>query len=224
MGDRYSMDAGGRTVSIIPNFCCIAVFLCSFVFLCFAGCAGTEKSRFYTLAKLAGAPSGSVNAGSSGISVGIGPVRLPEYLDRPQIVTRTSKYRLDIADFDRWVAPLDAAFSRVLAENLSILLSTDRIYIYPWHTSRHLDYQVLIEIIQLDGAITGDANLLVRWSLLKDGTESQITLKKFHSKKPIAGQGYSGLVTAMSLGVFDLSREIADAILSKRLGIHTGDN
>lgn len=224
MGDRYGMDAGFRTVSITPNACCTAMLLCSLIFLCFTGCARTEKSRFFTLANLAGASSGAPDEGSAGVTIGIGPVHLPEYLDRPQIVTRTDKYRLDIAEFDRWVAPLDAAFSRVLAENLSILLSTDRVYVYPWRTSRRLDYQVLIEIIQFDGDIPADSNLLVRWSLLKQGKETPITLKKFHSEKPIAGQGYSGLVTAMSLGVLDLSREIAGAVLSERLRTRTGED
>lgn len=220
MDDRCGVDAGGGNVSIVPNSCFAAVLLCSLIFMCFTGCAGSEKSRFYTLAYLARASSGTSDAGSAGISVGIGPVHLPEYLDRPQIVTRTGNYKLDLAEFDRWAAPLDAVFSRVLAEDLSILLSTDRIYIYPWNTSRRLDYQVLIEIIQFDGGIPGDADLFVRWSLLKEGKETQITLEKFHSGKPIAGQGYPGLVAAMSLGISDLSREIADAVLSERLGEH----
>jgi uncharacterized lipoprotein YmbA len=198
--------------------------LCTLLLLCFSGCGGTEKSRFYALDYLARAKSGSPDSGSAEVSIGIGPVHLPEYLNRPQIVTRTSKYRLDIAEFDRWAAPLDAAFSRVLAENLSILLSTDRVYIYPWETSRRLDYQVIIEIIQLDGTIPGDADLVVRWSLLKEGKETEITLRKFLSEKPIAGQGYPGLVSAMSLSISDLSRKIADAILSERLGTKPGEN
>ena len=223
MGGRCNFDAGGTAVSIIPKLCCTAVILCTFI-LCVTGCAGTEKSRFYTLDYLAMAPPGSPAAGSSGVSVGIGPVHLPEYLNRPQIVTRTGKYKLDIADFDRWAAPLDAAFSRVLAENLSILLSTDRVFIHPWTPSRRLDYQVPIEIIQLDGSIPGDANLMVRWSLLKDGRETRIILKKFRNGKPIAGQGYPGLVTAMSLCIADLSREIAEAVLAAGgLGTNTAE-
>lgn len=223
MGGRYEIDAGGKAVSIIPDFFFAAVLLCGFALLCFTGCAGTEKSRFYTLEYLARASSRPPGEESAGVSIGIGPVYLPEYLNRPQIVTRTGKYTLDISEFDRWAAPLDAVFSRVLAENLSILLYTDRIYLYPWNASRRFDYQVSIEIIQMDGTIPGDANLLVRWSLLKEGKETHIILKKFNGRKPIAGQGYPGLVSAMSLGVSDLSREIADAILAERFGATHGE-
>ena len=218
MGDRFNFDAGGGVVSIIPDFCCVAVILCSFIFLCITGCAGTEKSRFYTLDYLAMASSGSPDTENHLVSIGIGPVRLPEYLNRPQIVTRTGKHKINIAEFDRWAGPLDAAFSRVLAENLSILLSTDKVFTYPWNTSRHPDYQIPIEIIQLDGSIPGDANLMVRWSLLREGKETRIILKRFRGGKPIAGQGYSGLVSAMSLAIVDLSREIADAVLADRMG------
>jgi uncharacterized protein len=224
MGDRYEMGDSSVTVSIIPKFYRAAVLLCGVVAFCFSGCAGTENSRFYTLDYLAMASSGSPDAGSSGVSIGIGPVQLPEYLNRPQIVTRTDRYKINVAEFDRWAAPLDEAFSRVLAENLSILLSTDRVSVYPRQTSRRFDYQVPIEIIRFDGTIPGDANLMVRWSLLKEGKETRITMKKFHGGKPIAGQGYSGLVSAMSLGIYDLSREIANVILTDRQGTHATED
>lgn len=222
--DRFDNNASGGSQPVIPGFRYSAVLLCGLLFFCFIGCSGTEKSRFYSLEYLARASSKRPAAESTRLSVGIGPVHLPEYLNRPQIVTRINKYQLEVAEFDRWAAPLDAVFSRVLAENLSILLSTDRIYLYPWNTSRRFDYQIPIEIIQLDGSIPGDADLLVRWSLLKDGKETRIVQKKFRCGKPIAGQGYSGLVTAMSLGVADLSREIADAILSGPPGANHGED
>jgi uncharacterized lipoprotein YmbA len=220
MGDRFDIDAGGRAVSIIPKFYCTAVFLFMLFLLFFTGCAGNERPRFYALDYLARAPSGPPGAGTAGLSVGIGPVYLPAYLDRQEIVTRVSRYKLDIAEDDKWVAPLNDSFSRVLAENLSTLLSTDRIYVFPWNASRRLDYQILIDIIQFDGTIPGNANLMARWSLLKAGEETRVVMKKFQSRKPIAGQGYSGLVTSMSLGIVDLSREIADAILSEQRAEH----
>jgi uncharacterized lipoprotein YmbA len=223
MGDRFDFDAGGGRVSIIPDFRYVAVLLCGVLFFSFIGCAGTEKSRFYTLDYLAMASSKLPDTRNTQVSIGIGPIRLPEYLNRPQIVTRTSKYKLDVAEFDRWAAPLDTVFARVLAENLSILLSTDRVYLYPWNTSRSLDYQVVVEIIQLDGNIPGDANLFVRWSLLKEAKATRIIQKKFQCRKPIAGQGYPGLVSAMSLGIVDLSREIATAIAAEQLGANHGE-
>ncbi len=87
------------------------------------GCAGTPNSRFYLLEPLTGAPGpeGTVPLDRA-ISIGLGPVTLPEYLDRPQIVTRTDRNTVLLAEFDRWAEPLSGNVSRTLAENLTYLL------------------------------------------------------------------------------------------------------
>ena len=53
------------------------------------GCSRTQTTRFYTLTSLT-EPQTDVGAPSSGqgIAVGLGPIALPEYLDRPQIAVR----------------------------------------------------------------------------------------------------------------------------------------
>jgi uncharacterized lipoprotein YmbA len=94
------------------------------------GCGTTDPARFYTLSPLA-IPGTEAEAAGQGVAIGVGPIKLPEHLDRPQIVTRTSRNELKLAEFDRWAGSLADDFSRVLAENLSILLSTDRVSVYP---------------------------------------------------------------------------------------------
>jgi uncharacterized lipoprotein YmbA len=49
--------------------------------------------------------------------LGVGPVRLPAYLDRREIVTRAGPARLEVASVDHWAAPLDVLFTSVLAED-----------------------------------------------------------------------------------------------------------
>ena len=71
--------------------------------LALTGCAGSESVRYYVLSAT---PAGPVGAAVRDIPVGVGPVELPEYLDRPQIVTRTSQNELNVADFDRWAESL----------------------------------------------------------------------------------------------------------------------
>ncbi|HEX5606452.1 MAG TPA: PqiC family protein, partial [Candidatus Binatia bacterium] len=66
------------------------------------------------------------------LSLGIGPIKIPRYLDREQLVTRISQNRFAIAENDRWAEPLEENFSRVLSENLSILLQIDRVAAFPW--------------------------------------------------------------------------------------------
>ena len=80
----------------------VLVFCASLVFL--MGCAGaTEKSRFYTLNSIRSLQAEAGDIGiKQGVVLGIGPIKIPERLDRPGIVTRSSLNRLEIAEFDRW--------------------------------------------------------------------------------------------------------------------------
>lgn len=213
-GDRHGFAVHGRTRSITPA-AVIGAFLIGMMAVCsLSGCAGSEKSKFYTLEPLDRLSPTRAGAGGLDVSLGIGPVTIPEYLNRPQIVTRSDRYEIDIADFDRWAETLDSSIPRVLAENLAVLLSTDRIYTYPWREIVP-DYQARIDVIRFDGRVPGNVELTVRWTLLKGGQETRIVRKKFYDKKPIAGQGYSGMVSAMSLTLYDLSREIAESVMTE---------
>jgi uncharacterized lipoprotein YmbA len=63
--------------------------------------------------------------------VGVGPIRIPSYLDRPQIVTRGAGYEMEVADFANWAEPLKDSFGRVLAENLADELGTNKVVMFP---------------------------------------------------------------------------------------------
>ena len=65
------------------------------------------------------------------IALEVGPVTLPGYLDRPQIVTRKGRDEIEPAEFDLWPEPLKSSVSRTLGENLATLLRTDRVAIFP---------------------------------------------------------------------------------------------
>ncbi len=92
------------------------------------GCASSPSSRFYTLSPMAGPPKPDAGRPlSAGISLALGPFRIPDYLDRPGIVTRPGNGNtIEIADYDLWAGSLKEAFASTLAQNLSILLDTDK--------------------------------------------------------------------------------------------------
>ena len=73
--------------------------------------------------------------------LGIGPIKFPGYLDRQEIVVRSAQNRLMFLSTDRWAEPLQENFSRVLSENLALLLDTDLIIIYPWSPANRPRYQ-----------------------------------------------------------------------------------
>ena len=185
------------------------------------GCAGTEPSRFYLLSPLPGDSETKRPVSEPCISLAVAPVRLPDYLDRPQIVTRSGKNELLMAQFDRWAEPLAETFPRILAQNLSHLLCAKAISLYPWKSSFKYDYRIDIEIIRMDGTL-GEGTLLEAWWSITQNTEKAVVVTRRSTfLEPSKTGDYANLVEAHSHAVSLLSRAIADEI--KRLERERGD-
>ncbi len=176
-----------------------------------AGCAPiTQPSRFYILDSIA---DQTANRHILDKTVAVGPVRLPKYLDRPNLVTRVGDNQLNLAEYDRWAGSLKEDILRVIGENLSYLLSSERIAIYPWRRSALIDYQVEIEIIRLDGRLGQDASLNVRWAIYgKKGTKL-LAARSSAFNESVDGDDYDALVAAWDRGLLKLSQEIADMLI-----------
>jgi uncharacterized lipoprotein YmbA len=165
------------------------------------------------LSPLASSETGTkAGALSPGIAIGVGPIKLPEHLDRPQIMTRTSSNELELAEFDRWAGSLQDDFSRVLAENLSILLSTDRVSVYPWRKSVPIEYRVVVDVTLFDGTLGERASLIARWTVFRGRDKKVLFMQTSRISEPSGAQGYGAMVAAQSRALGHLSREIAKAI------------
>ena len=176
------------------------------------GACSSTPSRFYMLNTLAPSPEmASASQAERGPVILLGPITFPKYLDRPQIVTRASPHQLALGEFDRWAEPLQENFSRVLAENLSLLIPTDRLLLDNLPRSVTLDYQIRVDVLHFDGWLGGESALIARWSIL-DRAERELVSRKVHLNAPTGGRDYEALVVAMNQMVEALSRDIAAAI------------
>jgi uncharacterized lipoprotein YmbA len=147
-------------------------------------------------------------------AIGIGPVEIPEYLNQPEIVTRVTQNELRLDEFAQWAEPLEDNISRALAENLSSLLCTRSIAIFPWKGGTHIDYRIDVHVIQMDGMLGKSALLDITWSIA-DGTDrwkAPLLTKRSTYKEPTGGGDYEAFVSAQSRNLASLSREIAGAI------------
>jgi uncharacterized lipoprotein YmbA len=183
--------------------------------LLLAGCAETAPTRFYTLSKVDAPGSAAASVAADRLAVAVGPVSLPQYLDRPQMVRRSGANTFDLAGFDSWGEPLQDMFSRIVAENLSALLATDRVFVIPRRRSPTVDYQVEIEVLRFDTEVGGDAVLTARWEIF-DGDGKQLLLEKSTVREPVAepveGGDYEPVAAAMSRTVSAFSEQLARAI------------
>ena len=192
----------------------VSYLIISSLFFLLIGCGSTQPSRFYTLSPLGDlkAEQRSTSVGH-GISIAIGPVEIPDYLNRPNIVIRTSKNELTLSEFDRWAGSLKEDIARVLSENLSKLAAPDQISVTEWGWGGDYDYRVAVDINQFDIMPEGNVLLKAEWALVgKDGT--RIIVRRERLIDPVDGQTYEAKVSSMSRALETLSRDIASEVKS----------
>jgi hypothetical protein len=178
-----------------------------------SACAGkSASSKFYVLSPL---PQSKLSeAGAK--TIGVFPVAMPDYLDRPQIVTRVSENEIKLDEFSRWAEPLQENFYTVLVDNLSTLLNSERIIKTAQNLGVPVPLQVGVEVVQFDGVLGGDVVLNVRWGLFETEGKKVVLSKRSLFKEPTSAATYEALVAAQSRAVAALSREIAEAIKSRK--------
>ena len=177
------------------------------------GCASSPSPRFYTLSSLQEGGSGLRESTSDqDLFIGVGPIKVSDYLDRTEIVTRSSNNKIALSDFDLWAGSLAEDFSRVLAENLSVLLSTESVIVYPRLRSGLAKYQVTMDVIRFDGSLGGDVSLIARWAILEGKDKKIVFARKSTIIEPSEGKSYEAMVAADSRALEKLSRQIAETI------------
>jgi uncharacterized lipoprotein YmbA len=173
-----------------------------------------QPTRYYVLTPM---PRPSANAAAMrlhDVAIGVGPVQLPQYTNRPQMVTGNTNNELAPAPYEEWAEPLRDNFTRVLAENLSVLLATDRVAVFPWKGPMPIAYQVIVEVMHFLGETGGETSLVALWSIVGSHGREVLVSQRSSFREPAGQQGYEGLAAAMSRTVAALSRDIAAAIMT----------
>jgi len=176
------------------------------------GCTRSRPVAYYQLTAIDADQAVVESATSADLGIGLGPVRLPEMLDRPQIVIRSGANRMEVIDGRRWIEPPAENISRVLRENLAALLETERIVAYPWNRSAAFEYQIVIEVLRFEGQGVREAQLEAVWSVRDRQGKSLISDRRDRFQVPSASPDYEGLVRALSQTLALLCREISQEI------------
>jgi uncharacterized lipoprotein YmbA len=176
------------------------------------GCVRSPEPKFYALTPAQDQYSAWRSNSAPNAVIGIGPVKLADYLDRSQIVTRTGNNQLLKSEFNRWVGSFKDNFINVLADDIGFLLSDQQIYLYPWRNSVSIDYQITVEVVRCDGRLGDAAVLVARWSIFNGPERKLLKTMRSSIREAVRGTDYSDLVAAQSLALANLSREIAAAI------------
>jgi hypothetical protein len=180
------------------------------------GCARSAEIIYYQLSAITQEQSTTVADTFENKNllpvIGIGPVRFPQYLDRPQIVTRLDMNRLQLADSHRWAEPLNDNISWILKENLGLLLVNNRLYTYPWPQSVAIDRQLIIDIIHFEGDSHGTAQLVVVWTIKNGKGEVLQPARRSKFQGAYSSSNYSELTEALSEALALFCREAAEEL------------
>ena len=188
----------------------VSALMCALFFV--TGCGTPPQERFFTLASDPPSPA-SFTSSSAAFVVMVGPVTVPDVVDRPQLVLRTSPSRVEIAEQARWAAPLKNEIARVVAEDLAQLLQGARTATSAERASGTPDYRVLIDVQRFESTLQEGATVQAAWTV-QTRNGSAVNGRSLVSEP--AGAGYDALVAAHSRALAAVSRDIAAAITTAR--------
>jgi uncharacterized lipoprotein YmbA len=173
------------------------------------GCGSSPTSSFYRLKLDSTLTTMSAPAP---LSVVVNPVTIPALVDRPQIVVSLADNQVWPEEFQRWAEPLKGNIQRTVAEDLAVLLGTDRVSVYGADSSASPTWRVRVDIMQFDSVPGDAASVDAQWTIWPPGKPTPIAGRTI-AREPAQGPGYDALVAAHDRALGSVSRDIAAAIL-----------
>jgi len=175
-----------------------------------AACIGgtTPPSQFYMLEPIQAArqPAGAVEKRV----IALAPVRIPQYVDRPQIVTATGKNAYQLSELNRWAERLDDNIARVLAQNLSALVPADLVLLNATGRAKQAALRVSVNILEFHIDPKAQARVSAQWSVARG--EETLLARPFQCGEAATAGDYRAMAGALNTCLDRLSREMADAL------------
>ena len=178
-------------------------------------CGSSPEVRYFSLSPM---DSGYRPDTDEAVWLGLGPLRMPEYLNRSQIVTRGAGMEMQVDEYNRWAEPLKVSIHRVVSNDVDYLLDGVIVIAFPFDTTirNHVDYRLLGDIIRFDADQSGRIVLETQWGINKVGAGIVVRPHRSHYEAQAASVDDAGSVAeAMNRALASFSRDIASQLESK---------
>ncbi len=146
------------------------------------------------------------------ISLGIGPIVLPDYLENPSIVTVSDSQRVIVSGYNVWAGDLKEGVSRVITDNLSSYYSSSNIWSFPWDVRTRPQYQVRVEFLDLSGVRGKELRLKAKWSLIDHEADTLLAIGQSSFSEQMGGTSYDAYVAALNQTLHRMSQTLADEV------------
>ena len=184
------------------------------VLIVLAGCGTSQPANFYTLDD---AGFEFLSDGETAVVLGIGPIRVPEYLERSQIVTRGPGAELLVDEFNRWAEPIGRAHHRIISQNVDSLLDGVVVVGFPYGPVMTYDAKLVGRIGRFDMDTSGTTRLAVFWAIAT--VDGDVLVEPRRSEYTETGgepTDPNSIASAMSNCLTQFSRDIAAAVNALR--------
>jgi len=113
--------------------------------------------------------TGTTAAAPARYIVAIGPVRLPEALDRTQMVVREGPNRVEILDQHRWAGSLRSEIARALAAGVGAQLPDAQVTVHDGQAGRNAAYRIAVDIERFDATVDDSVAVQALWTIRQEG-------------------------------------------------------
>jgi len=175
-----------------------------------AGCGSPPKERFYTLAPAPAAMPAAATA-QPRISVAIGPVKVPDAVDRPQMVVREGPNRVEILEQQRWAGTLRSEIARALVAGVGERLPDVQVSAGDSQAARSAGYRVAVDVERFDAVLNDSVSIQALWTLRQD-SGAQVASGRFSGSEPTGSGAYDAIAAAYGRTLAGMSEVIANAV------------
>jgi len=186
----------------------VRVFLLLSV-LILSACASKQPTYYYALKPIMATPAKAKPSADSAVTMGIGPLSFPEWLNQTGVVTYKSNNELNIPYYRVWAGDLAPMIVNVVAANISSLNGWPRVFPFPWDNRHRPVYQVRLHIEEFAGSLNREARLHVKWTLLDEQGRNELFSHVEYMSLPVKSALYRDYVGALNQLLNDLSQKIA---------------
>lgn len=192
-------------MTLLPFHSGMTRFLYLLPVLLLLGACSFDPQRMYLLSPDGPPPS------RNGRVLGVGPIRLADYLLRPEIPVQTRENELEYAFENLWAGTADKQIGSVLSVNLGRRLRTGAIHQYPWEPGSGVEYQVSLDVRKFHSTLDGRVMLDVGWRIYDLQAKKILTSRSSTLETAIEGEGFQAAFEAKSRLLSRLAGEISAA-------------